>query len=571
MAVGCGSVWNLKSACLFADLNEGEWKVTSVVKGYQLGEPAERLRERMDRLWLKPTHTPYTRAGEGIASLEETLRSAEQRVRESEDEAWRLQAAISNANSRAQDAENRASAEVRAMQRRADDAETRAQQMEQRATQAEQRATQAEQTATQAEQTATQAEQRATQAEQRANQAEQTAAQAEQRATQAEQRANQVEQRATQAEQRANQAEQRAYQAEQRANQAEQTANQAEETAAQVEQRATRVEQTATQAEERVRVLQQQITDAEIQARRFEDEAQRQIRDVAGRLADTEERLRQAEEITATAERRNRALLAERRPQVQLQFWVVQREEIELTAEELGRGGWAVVKVAKFRGLLVAAKCLHNLIISDYNRDLFTREMNIAATVRHPNLIQFMGATVERALEPIILTELMTISLRDVLEQRPLNPPQITSISLDIARALNYLHLIRPDPIIHRDISSANVLLDPAPNDTWRAKVSDYGSANFLQRVATIGPGNPAYAAPEAIDPSRQSPKMDVYSYGVLLLEICSQRFPDMTDSDALFQLVQQPTMVGLIRQCLEHDPNRRPTMSAMIEQFEEQ
>ena len=536
MAVGCGSVWNLKSACLFADLNEGEWKVTSVVKGYQLGEPAERLRERMDRLWLKPTHTPYTRAGEGIASLEETLRSAEQRVRESEDEAWRLQAAISDANSRAQDAENRASAEVRAMQRRADDAETRAQQMEQRATQAEQRATQAEQTATQAEQ-------RATQAEQRANQAEQTAAQAEQTATQAEQRATQAEQRA----------------------------NQAEQTAAQVEQRATRVEQTATQAEERVRVLQQQITDAEIQARRFEDEAQRQIRDVAGRLADTEERLRQAEEITATAEGRNRALLAERRPQDKLQFWVVQREEIELTAEELGRGGWAVVKVAKFRGLLVAAKCLHNLIISDYNRDLFTREMNIAATVRHPNMIQFMGATVERALEPIILTELMTISLRDVLEQRPLNPPQITSISLDIARALNYLHLIRPDPIIHRDISSANVLLDPAPNDTWRAKVSDYGSANFLQRVATIGPGNPAYAAPEAIDPSRQSPKMDVYSYGVLLLEICSQRFPDMTDSDALFQLVQQPTMVGLIRQCLEHDPNRRPTMSAMIEQFEEQ
>ena len=395
----------------------------------------------------------------------------------------------------------------------------------------------------------------------------------EERLRRAEQRARESEDESMRLQVAVRDANRRAQDAENRASAevraAQRRAHDAETRAQQMEQRATQAEQRATQAEQRTYVLQQQIIDAEIQARRSEDEAQRQIREAAGRLADTEERLRQAEERAATAEERNRALLAERRPQDERQFWVVQRGEIELTAQELGRGGWAVVRVAKFRGLRVAAKCLHSLIISDYNRHLFTREMNIAATVRHPNLIQFMGATVEG--EPIILTELMTTSLRAVLERRPLNPPQITSISLDVARALNYLHLMRPDPIIHRDISSANVLLDPAPNNTWRAKVSDYGSANFLQRVATVGPGNPTYAAPEANDPSRQSPKMDVYSYGVLLLETCSRRFPDSTDRDALFQLVQQPTMVGLIRQCLEHDPNRRLTMSAVIEHIDEQ
>ena len=61
-------------------------------------------------------------------------------------------------------------------------------------------------------------------------------------------------------------------------------------------------------------------------------------------------------------------------------FWVVGRGEIEATEEELGRGGWATVTVAYFRGLRVAAKCMHrDLVVCDYNRALFTREMSIAA------------------------------------------------------------------------------------------------------------------------------------------------------------------------------------------------
>ena len=361
----------------------------------------------------------------------------------------------------------------------------------------------------------------------------------------AEARAQESHHRATQAEQRAAQSEQRATQAEQRATQEEQRATQADQRATQAEQRATQEEQRATQAETGAHFFQQQIEEMAVRVRQAEQTA------------------REAQERAGMTEQRAQRL--ETRGHVQ--FWVVNREEIQLTGQELGRGGWAVVRVAKFRGLRVAAKCLHTIIVSDYNRQLFVREMNIAARVRHPNLVQFIGAMMEG--EPIILTELMSTSLRAVLEHRPFNPAQITSISLDVARALNYLHLMHPDPIIHRDISSANVLLEPGPSNSWRAKVSDYGSANFLQQLRTAGPGNPTYAAPEADIPSQQSPKMDVYSYGVLLLEMCSRRFPNPEECEALLQRVQQPTMVALIRQCMEREPMRRPTMSDIIGQLE--
>ena len=333
---------------------------------------------------------------------------------------------------------------------------------------------------------------------------------------------------------------------------------QAEQRAAQAEQRATQAEQRATQAEQRAIQFEQRATQAETGARFF----QQQNEDMAVRVRQAEQTAREAQERARMTEQRVQRLETGGHDQ----FWVVNIGEIQLTDEELGRGAWAVVRVAKFRGLRVAAKCLHTLLVSDYNQQLFVREMSIAARVRHPNLVQFIGAMIEGV--PIILTELMVTSLRAVLERRPVNPAQITSISLDVARALNYLHLMHPDPIIHRDISSANVLLEHGPSNSWRAKVSDYGSANFLQQLRTVSPGNPTYAAPEAGIPSQQSPKMDVYSYGVLLLEMCSRRFPEPGEFYALLQRVQQPAMMALIRQCLE-EPMRRPTMSDIIGQLD--
>ena len=80
-----------------------------------------------------------------------------------------------------------------------------------------------------------------------------------------------------------------------------------------------------------------------------------------------------------------------------------------------------------------------------------------------------------------------------------------------------------PVPII---LSSANVFLQHTPNGAWLAKVSDCGTANFQNELQTKNPGSPVYTAPESRDPAYQTPKMDIYSFGVVLVEMCRCKFP---------------------------------------------
>ena len=177
--------------------------------------------------------------------------------------------------------------------------------------------------------------------------------------------------------------------------------------------------------------------------------------------------------------------------------WVISRDHIQLTSKFLGKGGWGSVVEGKYCGCSVAVKQIHELILSPYNRELFEREMDIASRCRHPCLLQFIGATNDEG-NPLFVTELMETSLRTLLEQRALSEAELCVVSLDVARALNYLHQKQPSPIIHRDISSANVLLW-RQGEHWRGKVSDYGTANFMQQTMTVAPGAMIYSAPEAL------------------------------------------------------------------------
>ena len=185
--------------------------------------------------------------------------------------------------------------------------------------------------------------------------------------------------------------------------------------------------------------------------------------------------------------------------------WIIQREEIVLCEKFLGRGAWGAVREGTFRGCQIAVKEIHELIMSDYNRKLFKREMSMASRCRHPNLLQFIGATNDES-SPLFVTELLDTSLRHVLQQRALNHDEIVCLSLDIAKGLNYLHLSKPVPIMHRDISSANVLLWRR-DKSWRAKLSDFGAANFMRQGMTVNPGAIIYSAPEAFTP-QQTPKV---------------------------------------------------------------
>ena len=251
--------------------------------------------------------------------------------------------------------------------------------------------------------------------------------------------------------------------------------------------------------------------------------------------------------------------------------WIVSRQEIVLSQHKLGDGGWGRVMRATFRGEQVAAKCLHHQIVSEYNIQHFVREMQISAKCHHPNLLKFLGATLEG--DPIILTELMETNLYDVIRQHQLKDHQFTLLLLDIASAINHLHGLSPEPIIHRDISSSNVLLKGPVGSKWIVKLSDFGSANFLWHTSdqSRAPGNPTYAAPEVLSPHSHSEKMDVYSFGVLVFEMCSGQSPslqvrnEVLPSAAAVWPEPQRHYVSLIVSCTRENKDDRPTMTEVL------
>ena len=183
--------------------------------------------------------------------------------------------------------------------------------------------------------------------------------------------------------------------------------------------------------------------------------------------------------------------------------WVINRAEIQVIQnQELGRGAWGVVYRGRFHGCEVAVKQMYDQIMSDRNRHVFEREVDMASKCRHPCLLQFIGATADSQM-PLLVTELMDCSLRERLYSTQSNSddPRITAgdvavISLDVARALNYLHQ-KPKAIIHHDVSSANVLLRRLRNQ-WQAKLSDYGTANFVRQSNINYAGAMNYCAPES-------------------------------------------------------------------------
>ena len=248
-----------------------------------------------------------------------------------------------------------------------------------------------------------------------------------------------------------------------------------------------------------LREMEQQLREKDEQEENF----QRQLREMEQQLTNLQDQYREKEDETVNLQEQVNELeitLSTARQTLSEQVtpdWVISCDEIQLTGKLLGKGGWGSVVEGKYCGCAVAVKQIHELILSPHNRNLFEREMDIASRCRHPCLLQFIGATTDEG-SPLFVTELMESSLRALLGQRPLATTEVSIISLDVARALNYLHQKKPSPIIHRDISSANVLLW-RQGDQWRGKVSDYGTANFMQHTMTVGPGAAIYMAPEAL------------------------------------------------------------------------
>ena len=252
---------------------------------------------------------------------------------------------------------------------------------------------------------------------------------------------------------------------------------------------------------------------------------------------------------------------------------VVSSKEVELFRDRvLGTGAWGFVVEGKFRGKAVAVKCLHQEILSQFTVGQIQREISIMADLRHPNLVLFIAAILDDRSSPRIITELLSITLRRAYHENKITQANKLPILHELASALNYLHL-HYKPIIHRDVSSTNVLLEKIAKDMWKAKLSDFGSANLVRVATTPGEGALVYAAPEMCinAHSPQAPSVDVYSYGILVCEVTTSTFPDHASFNGLMQLLQSqwPDMYHITEQCTQKSPDERPTMQNIISQLD--
>ena len=232
-----------------------------------------------------------------------------------------------------------------------------------------------------------------------------------------------------------------------------------------------------------------------------------------------EERLQRAEAAVETHQRRVRVLEQEaeraRRQTTDIfhgdQPWMITRDEIKLSDKVLGTGAWGRVLEGNFRGTKVAVKEIHEIIQSAHNRLLFDREITFATLMRHPCILQFLAVADYRSSKPLLVAELMDMSLSQLVkDENVLGNRYIRILALDVAYGINYLHCFRPSPILHRDVNSGNVMVW-RQGDKWRGKLCDFGSAEFMSNKMSENPGNPFYSAPEASS-SRQSPKVRNYA-----------------------------------------------------------
>ena len=242
--------------------------------------------------------------------------------------------------------------------------------------------------------------------------------------------------------------------------------------------------------------------------------------------------------------------------------WCIDFHEIQISDEIIGKGAFGEVRVAKWRNIPVACKSNYEKTTEDEDADELLLEVHILSKLRHPNLVMFLGYSVDYDRhKSYLLTELMPCSLYDVLENRKLSLelPDVIDLSLGISNGLDYLHQHNP-AIIHRDISAKNILLT---GNT--AKIADLGQAKLFDSNAlsrqTGMPGAMAYSAPEVLT-GKYSIKIDIFSFGVLICQMITGEYPRIDRREEQFSKAfsRYPVLQSILAPCISFNPNERPS-----------
>ena len=302
---------------------------------------------------------------------------------------------------------------------------------------------------------------------------------------------------------------------------------------------------------------------------------------------------------------------------------------VRLTGTRIGAGAYGSVEEVTIP-VGAAAKKIHDIFqdrseIPDDEIDKastqFVRECQLMCTLRHPNIVQFLGVCFFTGSRlPALVMERLLTSLHDLLDPETQPPPgaarplSFFTLGLKcrvlhhVASGLDYLHQQTP-PIIHRDLSARNILLN------WRlvGKIADLGVARIVPRMRaaatmTKAPGASPYMPPEAIAPadsseqkSKYSSSIDIFSFGVVTIFTIGETFPCdplaptffdnesglvvartelqrrsgymrsvNTQLRACDQLRGDHPLIQLIQQCLHNGPQKRPNIREVLRLLEE-
>ena len=280
---------------------------------------------------------------------------------------------------------------------------------------------------------------------------------------------------------------------------------------------------------------------------------------------------------------------------------------VRLTGKIIGYGSHGIVREVRVAGAPGAAKFVGDDAPPSRVAD-FVAECKLMSTLRHPNIVQFLGVAFfpDRSELPAIVMERLVTNLHDLLDpETDLSPPTHASkpffpLSLkcsilhNVACGVAYLH-DRSPPIIHRDLSARNVLLDSG----MVAKIADLGVARTAGDGGAENTGTRLYMPPEIFN-SAYHTSLDVFSFGIITIFTVGETFPfdplppTYCDDDgrlsartelerrseymqqveqhlrACGQLRGDHPLIRLIQQCLHNGPHKRPGIREVLHLLEE-